>query len=118
MSLNEIFSSQLKVLRTDKLMMTQEELAKKLAVERSTLSKIENGQNDVSLSFIQKVVDNTDIELPELFKITASNFSVVNHKDNILTAQGINTTFSINIPPEMVEQLVAILAMVTKNKKG
>lgn len=108
MNLNELFSTQLKTLRTEKLKLTQEELSKVIAVERSNISKIENGQNDISLSFIQKIIDNTDIKLHELFKLqdTEVNF---NHNTNTLSAQGINTTLSVNISPEMIEKLINLL---------
>lgn len=113
MNLNELFSTQLKTLRTEKLKLTQEELSKIIAVERSNISKIENGQNDISLSFIQKIIDNTDIKLHELFKLQDSEVTI-SHNTNTLFAQGINTTLSVNISPEMVEKFVELVTNINK----
>lgn len=115
MNLNELFSTQLKTLRTEKLKLTQEELSKIIAVERSNISKIENGQNDISLSFIQKLIDNTEIKLTELFDIKASDFNVVSHNTGTFSAQGINTTLSVNITPEMIDKLANLITKITSN---
>ena len=45
---------------------TQEELAKKLGINRATLSKYENGTIDLSLSQLQKIAEALGVEVWDL----------------------------------------------------
>lgn len=55
-----------KQLREDRGL-TQEELSFGASVHRTQISRIENGENNVSMSSISRLVDYFQIEYPEFF---------------------------------------------------
>ena len=60
--------SRIKELRINKLKITQEEFAKILGVDRTYLSRIESGKQNLTLNTLIDICSKLDVSLSEFFK--------------------------------------------------
>ncbi|MCG9911389.1 MAG: helix-turn-helix transcriptional regulator [Flavobacteriales bacterium] len=93
---------------------SQEAVARELNIERSTYSRIELGKTDITLEMIEKISKVLDTDVPKLMGFNGNNiYNVSENNCGNLSAQGINTSLSINIPVEMFDEFRNFL---NKNK--
>lgn len=64
----EKIGSRIKELRINKLKITQEEFAKILGVDRTYLSRIESGKQNLTLNTLIDICSKLDVSLSEFFK--------------------------------------------------
>lgn len=59
----------IKELRIDKLNMTQEDFAKTLSVDRTYLSRVESGKQNITVNTLIFICDKLDVTLSEFFSV-------------------------------------------------
>ncbi len=103
MSLNKTVSEKIKEIRLKKEM-TQREVAQILNKERTTYNKMELGKADITLDTLEKLSAIFEVEVSHLLNLTNST---INQPSNIgaLSSNGINSTLTVNIPMELLEEL-------------
>lgn len=109
-----MFSDRLKALRTEKKI-TQEQLAKLIKVERSSVGKYESTNVIPSPDVLCKIADIFDVTLDYLFGRTENKQNEIKK----ITHEGDDITYSIKKgTPELTEEdIIAIKAIIEQNKK-
>lgn len=63
----EKIGNRIKKLRVSKLKITQEEFAKILGVDRTYLSRVESGRQNITLNTLMDICSKLDVSLSEFF---------------------------------------------------
>lgn len=63
----KVIGERIKFLRTSLLNMSQEDFAKKIGLDRTYMSKIEAGKQNLTLETLNKICEGLGITLKELF---------------------------------------------------
>jgi len=63
----KVIGERIKFLRTSLLNVSQEEFAKKIGLDRTYMSKIEAGKQNLTLDTLNKICDGLGITLKDLF---------------------------------------------------
>jgi transcriptional regulator with XRE-family HTH domain len=66
MNINERIAARVKELR-DKQGLTQEELAWRSEIDRTSMNHIENGRRNISIATLEKLVDGLEISFQDFF---------------------------------------------------
>lgn len=85
--------------------LTQEQMADKLGMERTTYGKIENGERDLTLSTVERYAQDLEIDVVNLLGISQSYINSGSNNTGDFSAHGINTTLSINVPKDVIDKL-------------
>ncbi|HAV90220.1 MAG TPA: hypothetical protein DCW44_02965 [Eubacterium sp.] len=118
MALSKYFNKNLKHLRQLKKI-SQKELADKLKIDRSTISRWENGDMDATLNYALQISELLDVDLESLLAkdlTDISNESLLNFRKehNDLTEKYFN--FVISISKEKLDSnIISMIAHILKN---
>jgi transcriptional regulator with XRE-family HTH domain len=82
MKLNSIVSEKLKEL-CSKQSRTQQFVANKLLIERSAYAKIELGQREITLGFLEKISQIYNIEVSYILNLPCTQINTTNNTGNL-----------------------------------
>lgn len=83
-------------------------MAEFLQIERSTYSKIESGQTEITLFVLEKIAQILEVEISQLLNLHNTYNNNVSNNTFTLSAQGINATLNLNFSEENIEELLKL----------
>lgn len=104
--LNQEIVKRLIAIRQD-MGLNQRQFADLIVVSPSVVSRIEHGERELTLNFIQKVSEKTQKSLRDILNIEGNIYNVENQKG--LQNQCTNPTLHINLSDKQFEDLKDIL---------
>lgn len=104
MNLNEVVAEKLRGIIQGKNL-THNQAADLLNIERSSFTRLQSGQKEISLSTVSKICEAFQVDLPYLFNLPSSSINNSGDNSETLSVHGVNTTIVINLPKSIVHDL-------------